>query len=180
MGNTTGTSAEEASVAGQTIFDFTVKDASENDVTLESFRGNKAFLIVNVASQWGLTNKNYHELQQLHSTYGDQGLKILGFPCNQFGSQEPGSNQEIQEFAQSKGATFPIFAKIDVNGSNAHPLYSFLKASKGEMMGKDIKWNFAKFLVNEQGIPVGRFVPTTGPLSIEPNVRKLLGLMKKA
>ena len=99
------------------------------------------------------------------SSYHERGLRILGFPCNQFGKQEPGTNAEIKEFAIAHGAKFDLFSKIDVNGNNAHPLYKFLKKAQGGTFGDSIKWNFTKFLCNRKGIPVKRYGPTTDPLS---------------
>ncbi|CAM8909548.1 unnamed protein product [Rhodiola kirilowii] len=158
------------------IHDFTVKDARGNDVDLSIYKG-KALLIVNVASQCGLTNSNYTELAQLYQKYKDQGLEILAFPCNQFGGQEPGTNDQIVEFACTRfKAEYPIFDKVDVNGENAAPIYKFLKSSKGGLLGDGIKWNFAKFLVDKEGKVVDRYAPTTSPLSIEKDVKKLLGV----
>ncbi|KAJ9706516.1 hypothetical protein PVL29_001816 [Vitis rotundifolia] len=151
----------------QSVHSFTVKDSRGNDVDLSTYKG-KALLIVNVASQCGLTNSNYTELHQLYEKYKDQGLEILAFPCNQFGAQEPGSNEEIVEFACTRfKAEYPIFDKIDVNGDSAAPLYKFLKSSKGGLFGDNIKWNFSKFLVDKDGKVVDRYAPTTSPLSIE-------------
>ncbi|KAK3034570.1 hypothetical protein RJ639_033816 [Escallonia herrerae] len=160
----------------QSIHEFTVKDARGNDVELNKYKG-KVLLIVNVASQCGLTNSNYTELATLYQKYKDQGLEILAFPCNQFGAQEPGSNEEILEFACTRfKAEYPIFDKVDVNGSNAAPIYKFLKSSKGGLFGDNIKWNFSKFLVDKDGNVVDRYAPTTSPLSIEKDVKKLLGV----
>ncbi|GER44561.1 glutathione peroxidase [Striga asiatica] len=123
----------------------------------------------------GLTNSNYTELTKLYEKYKDQGLEILAFPCNQFGSQEPGTNEQIQEFACTRfKAEYPIFDKIDVNGSNAAPLYKYLKSGKGGLFGDGIKWNFSKFLVDQEGRVVDRYAPTTSPLSIEKDIKKLL------
>ncbi|CAI9771776.1 unnamed protein product [Fraxinus pennsylvanica] len=158
----------------QSVHSFTVKDAKGNDVDLSIYEG-KVLLIVNVASQCGLTNSNYKELTKLYEKYKDQGLEILAFPCNQFGSQEPGTNEEIQQFACTRfKAEYPIFDKVDVNGSNAAPLYKFLKSSKGGFLGDSIKWNFSKFLVDKEGCVVDRYAPTTSPLSIEKDIKKLL------
>ncbi|CAA2968822.1 probable phospholipid hydroperoxide glutathione peroxidase isoform X2 [Olea europaea var. sylvestris] len=158
----------------QSVHDFTVKDAKGNDVDLSIYKG-KVLLIVNVASQCGLTNSNYTELTKVYEKYKDQGLEILAFPCNQFGSQEPGTNEEIQQFACTRfKAEYPIFDKVDVNGSNAAPLYKFLKSSKGGFLGDSIKWNFSKFLVDKEGRVVDRYAPTTSPLSIEKDIKKLL------
>ncbi|CAN0841300.1 Probable phospholipid hydroperoxide glutathione peroxidase 6, mitochondrial [Linum grandiflorum] len=164
------------SEAPQSIYDFTVKDARGNDVDLSTYKG-KVLLIVNVASQCGLTNSNYTELTELYKKYKDQGLEILAFPCNQFGSQEPGTNEQIMEFACTRfKAEYPIFDKVDVNGNNAAPIYKFLKSSKGGLFGDGIKWNFAKFLINKEGQVVDRYAPTTSPLSFEKDVKKLLGV----
>ncbi|KAL5551653.1 hypothetical protein UlMin_001829 [Ulmus minor] len=158
------------------IYDFTVKDAKGNDVNLGTYKG-KALIIVNVASQCGLTNSNYTELNQLYEKYKNQGLEILAFPCNQFGAQEPGNNEQILEFACTRfKAEFPIFDKVDVNGDNAAPVYKYLKSSKGGLFGDSIKWNFSKFLVDKDGNVVERYAPTTSPLSIEKDVKKLLGV----
>uniref|UniRef100_A0A1J3CW40 Glutathione peroxidase n=1 Tax=Noccaea caerulescens TaxID=107243 RepID=A0A1J3CW40_NOCCA len=160
----------------KSIYDFTVKDAKGNDVDLSTYKG-KVLLIVNVASQCGLTNSNYTELAQLYQKYKDHGFEILAFPCNQFGSQEPGTNEEILEFACTRfKAEYPIFDKVDVNGDKAAPIYKFLKSSKGGLFGDGIKWNFAKFLIDKDGNVVDRYAPTTSPLSIEKDLKKLLGV----
>ncbi|PIN11872.1 Glutathione peroxidase [Handroanthus impetiginosus] len=158
----------------QSVHDFTVKDAKGNDVDLSIYKG-KVLLIVNVASQCGLTNSNYTELTKLYEKYKDQGLEILAFPCNQFGSQEPGTNEQIQEFACTRfKAEYPIFDKIEVNGPNAAPLYNYLKSAKGGLFGDNIKWNFSKFLVDKEGRVVDRYAPTTSPVSIEKDMKNLL------
>lgn len=146
------------------IFEFNVLDIDGNEVSLGKYKGFVTF-IVNLASKWGLTKKNYAQLAQLHESYKEHGLRILGFPCNQFGGQEPGSNAEIKEFAIAHGAEFDLFSKIDVNGNTAHPLYKFLKKAQGGTFGDSIKWNFTKFLCDKQGVPVKRYGPTTDPLS---------------
>ncbi|MCO5611781.1 hypothetical protein L7F22_066040 [Adiantum nelumboides] len=154
------------------IYEITVKDSKGNDVSLETYKG-KVLLIVNVASQCGLTTSNYTELSEIYSKYKDQGLEILAFPCNQFGGQEPGSNEEIQQFACTRfKAEYPIFDKVQVNGSNTSPLYKYLKSVKGGgIFGDAIKWNFAKFLVNRDGEVVDRYAPTVAPSKIEVIVR---------
>ncbi|NP_001289784.1 probable phospholipid hydroperoxide glutathione peroxidase [Nelumbo nucifera] len=158
------------------IHDFTVKDARGNDVDLSIYKG-KVLLVVNVASQCGLTNSNYTELSTLYEKYKDQGLEILAFPCNQFGHQEPGTNEQILEFSCTRfKAEFPIFDKVDVNGQNAAPIYKFLKSSKGGIFGDSIKWNFSKFLVDKEGHVIDRYAPATSPLSIEKDIKKLLGI----
>lgn len=133
---------------------------------------------MNVASQCGLTTTNYTELTDIYSKYKDAGLEILAFPCNQFGGQEPGSNEQIQEFACTRfKAEYPIFDKVDVNGGKTAPLYQFLKKSKGGgLFGDFVKWNFTKFLVSRDGEVVERFAPTTAPSKIEENLKKLLGV----
>ncbi|XP_010525941.1 PREDICTED: probable glutathione peroxidase 2 [Tarenaya hassleriana] len=163
-----------AEQSSNSIYDFTVKDIKGNDVNLSQYRG-KVLLIVNVASKCGLTHGNYKELNILYEKYKSKGLEILAFPCNQFGGQEPGSNEEIQETACSMfKAEFPIFDKVEVNGKNAHPLYKFLKAQKGGFLADAIKWNFTKFLVDKEGKAVDRYAPTTSPLKIEKDIEKLL------
>ncbi|KAL0393532.1 UNVERIFIED_CONTAM: putative phospholipid hydroperoxide glutathione peroxidase [Sesamum latifolium] len=156
------------------ILDDFSADAKGNDVNLSTYKG-KVLLIVNVASQCGLTNSNYTELTQLYEKYKNQGLEILAFPCNQFGSQEPGTNEEIQEFVCTRfKAEYPVFDKVDVNGDNAAPIYKYMKSVKGGLFGDNIKWNFSKFLVNKEGEIVDRYAPTTSPLSIEKDIKKLL------
>ncbi|CAL4886221.1 unnamed protein product [Urochloa decumbens] len=164
-----------AASSATSVHDFTVKDASGKEVDLSTYKG-KVLLIVNVASQCGLTNSNYTELSQLYEKYKDQGFEILAFPCNQFGGQEPGTNEEIVQFACTRfKAEYPIFDKVDVNGDNTAPIYKFLKSSKGSLFGENIKWNFSKFLVDKEGRVVERYAPTTSPLSIEKDIKKLLG-----
>ncbi|TYI68432.1 hypothetical protein E1A91_D08G088700v1 [Gossypium mustelinum] len=165
--------AEDASP--ESIYDFSVKDIRGNDVSLSEYKG-KVVLIVNVASKCGLTQSNYKELNVLYEKYKNQGFEILAFPCNQFGGQEPGTNEQIQEATCSMfKAEFPIFDKVEVNGKNAAPLYRFLKSEKGGYFGDAIKWNFTKFLVNKEGKVVERYAPTTSPLNIEKDIRDLLG-----
>ncbi|XP_010695174.3 probable phospholipid hydroperoxide glutathione peroxidase [Beta vulgaris subsp. vulgaris] len=168
--------ASQSSAQSKSVYDFVVKDARGNDVDLSTYKG-KVLLIVNVASQCGLTNSNYPELTALYGKYKDKGFEVLAFPCNQFGNQEPGSNEEIVEFACTRfKAEYPIFNKVEVNGSNAAPLYKFLKSSKGGLLGDGIKWNFTKFLVDKEGNVVDRYAPTTSPSSIEKDIKKLLGI----
>ncbi|KAL5550212.1 hypothetical protein UlMin_000388 [Ulmus minor] len=164
----------EASQTPKSIYDFTVKDFRGNDASLSEY-GGKVVLIVNVASKCGLTQSNYKELNVLYEKYKSKGFEILAFPCNQFGGQEPGSNEDIQEVACTMfKAEFPIFDKIEVNGKNAAPLYKFLKSQKGGIFGDGIKWNFTKFLVNKEGKVVERYAPTTSPLKIEKDIQNLL------
>ncbi|KAJ4712109.1 Glutathione peroxidase [Melia azedarach] len=163
-------------MAGQSIYDLTVKDAKGNDVSLSSYKG-KVLLIVNVASECVFTGPNYTELNQLYAKYKDQGLEILAFPCNQFGGQEPGSNEHILEVACTRfKAEFPIFGKIDVNGENTSPVYKILKAGNWTMFEDNIQWNFGKFLVDRNGKVYDRYYPSTSPLSIEHDIKKLLGI----
>ncbi|GMH28874.1 hypothetical protein Nepgr_030717 [Nepenthes gracilis] len=159
----------------KSVHDFVVKDTSGNDVDLSQYKG-KVLLIVNVASKCGMTNSNYSELNQLYEKYKDQGLEILAFPCNQFGEEEPGSNDQILDFVCTRfGSKFPIFGKIEVNGATASPLYKFLKLGKWGIFSDDIQWNFAKFLVDRDGRVTDRYYPTTAPLGMEYDIKKLLG-----
>lgn len=142
--------------------------------TLKDYQG-KVLLIVNTASKCGFTPQ-YKGLEELYRKYKDQGLVILGFPCNQFGQQEPGSDSEIQEFCTlNYGVSFPVYAKLDVNGSDAHPLFSHLKKAAPGILGTEgIKWNFTKFLVNREGEVVNRYAPKDKPQDLEADVEKLL------
>ena len=156
------------------ITDFVVNDNNLNDVDLSVYDG-KAILVVNVASECGLTY-HYEGLQELYNKFSSKGLEILAFPCNQFGAQEPGTNDEIKFFCTEKyNVTFPIFNKIDVNGPNEDPLYTFLKSSKRGFLGyKPIEWNFAKFLISGNGDVIKRYLPSTKPNKIEKKIAKLL------
>jgi len=156
------------------IYDFVVEDIRGNTVKLDAYKG-KTLLIVNTASKCGFTPQ-YKGLEGLYQKLHDKGLEILGFPCNQFGEQEPGSEQEIQSFCElNYGVTFPMFAKIDVNGGAAAPLYKFLKHEKPGLLGSEaIKWNFTKFLVDRNGRVVERYAPNTEPATIAPDIEKLL------
>lgn len=128
-------------------------------------------LIVNVASKCGFTKNNYKELNELYAKYKDQGLAILGFPCNQFGHQEPGCEVDIKEFIKKNGVEWDMFSKVDVNGSSAIPLYHWLKSKEKGTLIDAIKWNFTKFLVNKQGLPVARFAPNKSPLEFESEIK---------
>jgi len=156
------------------VYDFTVKNIRGKDVKLESYKG-KALLIVNTASECGFTPQ-YKGLEALYRKYKDQGLEVLGFPCNQFGSQEPGNEQEIATFCETNyDITFPMFRKVDVNGEGAAPVYRYLKSAKPGVLGTEaIKWNFTKFLVDRGGNVVARFAPNDTPESIERDVAKAL------
>ena len=151
------------------LYDFTAKLTTGEDQALATYRG-RALLIVNVASQCGFTPQ-YTGLQALHQEYAPRGFSVLGFPCDQFGHQEPGSDADIAAFCDRRfGVTFPVFAKIDVNGPRAHPLYVWLKQQKGGLLGSGIKWNFTKFLVDKSGRVRARFGPTTAPNTLSRDV----------
>lgn len=156
-----------------TIYDFKVKDAKGNEVELSDYK-DKVLLVVNTATGCGFTPQ-YEGLEKLYRDYQELGFEILDFPCNQFGHQAPGTNEEIQEFCQLKYQTsFKTFAKIDVNGENASPLYRFLKGEKGGIIGSAIKWNFTKFLVDKDGNVVDRFAPQKTPEDLRPAIEALL------
>ncbi len=155
------------------IYDYEVKGKDGNMVSLKDYEG-KVLLIVNTATGCGFTPQ-FEGLQDLYEKYQEQGLEILDFPCNQFGNQAPGSDEEITDFCNSRyGITFPQFAKIDVNGENEDPLFTYLKSQKGGLMGSKIKWNFTKFLVDRKGNVVGRFGSTKTPKDIDKEIEKLL------
>jgi glutathione peroxidase len=156
------------------IYDIAVKDAKGADVSLSEYRG-KALLIVNTATKCGFTPQ-YDELESVYEKYRDRGLEVLDFPCNQFGHQAPGADEEIASFCQLKfGVKFRQFAKIDVNGKNESPLYAFLKKGKGGVLSSRIKWNFTKFLVGRDGEVSGRYPPTTKPEALTTEIEALLG-----
>ena len=155
------------------FYDHTVKDMQGNPVSLRTYEG-KVLLIVNTATGCGFTPQ-YEGLEKLYKTYAQQGFEILDFPCNQFGSQAPGSNEEIHQFCTLKyDVSFPQFSKIDVNGPNEDPLYTYLKEQKKGMLGNAIKWNFTKFLVDRSGKVVGRFAPTDTPEKLEARIKAIL------
>lgn len=155
------------------LYDVAVKTISGEETTLAKYRG-KVLLIVNTASQCGLTPQ-YKGLQELYERYQEQGLAVLGFPCNQFAGQEPGSEDEIAQFCDSNyGVTFPLFAKVDVNGPNTHPLYQRLKSEAPEGNGEDIEWNFGKFLVTKEGQVAKRIGPRVQPEEIAGDIEALL------
>ena len=155
------------------VYDFVMKDAEGVDVPLEYFRG-KVLLIVNTATGCGFTPQ-YNGLEELYEKYRDQGLEILDFPCNQFGEQAPGTDAEISEFcAINFGVSFKQFSKIEVNGENEAPLYTYLKNEKGGILGTKIKWNFNKFLVDREGNVVERYAPTVTPERMESKIVELL------
>ena len=155
------------------IYDIKVKDANGNDISLSEYKG-KVLLIVNTATGCGFTPQ-YDGLQDLYEKYQEKGFEILDFPCNQFGNQAPGTQEEIASFCSSRfGITFRQFAKTDVNGKNQSPLYKFLKEQKGGILGDNIKWNFTKFLVDRNGNVVDRFAPTVTPEKIDKYVEEVL------
>lgn len=157
----------------KTVYDFHVKKTNGDTQSLRDFEG-KPMLIVNTASKCGLTPQ-FKGLQELFDEYQEQGLEILGFPCGQFNDQEFDNIEETTEFCQlNYGVSFPMFAKIDVNGAKADPLFTFLKEQKGGVLTKDIKWNFTKFLVDRNGQVVKRYAPTTEPEKIKNDLVKLL------
>ena len=156
-----------------TLHDFTATSLAGTETDLSQFKG-KAVLVVNTASKCGFTPQ-YEGLEKLYEEYEDQGLVILGFPCDQFGHQEPGTEDEIEEFCQvNYGVKFPMFAKVDVNGSDAHPLYQWLRSQKGGVLGDKIKWNFTKFLVDPDGNVVDRYASTTKPEKLVDDIQKVL------
>ena len=156
------------------LYNISVKDIDMNSVDLSAYKG-KTLLIVNVASKCGFTPQ-YKDLQNLYEKYQDQGLEVLGFPCNQFGAQEPGTNEEVKSFCDlNYNVSFMMFDKIDVNGSNASPLFKYLKHESPGIMGTEaVKWNFTKFLVNSDGKVVKRFAPKDGESEIESELQKIL------
>ena len=157
-----------------TLADFTATSIDGREVDLADFAG-QVVLVVNTASQCGFTPQ-YQGLQELHDTYADRGFSVLGFPCDQFGGQEPGSEEEIASFCERNfGVSFPLFAKVEVNGAGAHPLFRWLRSEKGGLLGSRIKWNFTKFLVDHDGRVVRRYGPTTAPDRIAADIEAALG-----
>ena len=155
------------------IYDFNATSLAGEDTPLKRFAG-KVLLIVNTASACGFTPQ-YKGLEALQQKYAARGFSVLGFPCNQFGRQEPGSAAEIGQFCSSNYAvSFPMFDKIDVNGDNAHPLYQYLRGEKSGLLGSSIKWNFTKFLIDRSGKVVGRYAPTTTPEALTKDIEALL------
>ena len=156
------------------IYDFTVKDIRGKPVKLARYR-KKVMLVVNTASECGFTPQ-YKGLESLYDKFHDKGLEVLGFPCNQFGAQEPGDENAIAQFCElNYGVTFPLFSKVDVNGEDAAPLYKYLKAEKPGLLGSEaIKWNFTKFLVDREGNVVKRYAPNDTPEAIAGDIQKSL------
>ena len=157
-----------------TLGDFTATSIDGHETHLSAYEG-QVVLVVNTASQCGLTSQ-YAGLQELHDTYAERGFTVLGFPCDQFGNQEPGDEAEIASFCERNyGVSFPMFAKIDVNGDDAHPLYSWLRDEKsGLLPGDGIKWNFTKFLIGRDGRVIKRFSPTTEPAKLGDTIESAL------
>ena len=162
-----------AFAAFTSIYDFKVKDTYGDVVSLSEYKG-KVMLIVNTASKCGFTPQ-FEGLEKLYLELSERGLEILGFPCNQFANQDPGTNEEIRNFCTlNYGVSFPIFEKIDVNGENEAPLYHYLKKEQGGVLGSMIKWNFTKFLVDKEGNVVERYAPTVEPKDLKEDILKLL------
>ncbi|MEH0152540.1 glutathione peroxidase [Limibacter armeniacum] len=160
-------------MSSKTFYEFEATNIQGKNVPMESFKG-KTVVVVNTASKCGLT-PHYKGLEKLYNKYKDRGLVVLGFPCNQFGEQEPGSAEDIQEFCQlNYGVSFPMFDKVDVNGENAHPIFEYLKSELNGFLGNKIKWNFTKFLIDKNGKPVKRFAPTTKPDRMEASIEKII------
>ncbi|ERS81372.1 MULTISPECIES: glutathione peroxidase [Marinobacter] len=161
-------------MASETIYSFSAKDIKGQEVSMDDYRG-KVLLIVNTASKCGFTPQ-FEGLQSLHDELGERGFEVLGFPCNQFMNQDPGNDDAISQFCSlNYGVSFPMFAKIEVNGDGTHPLFRFLKReAKGLMGSEKVKWNFTKFLVNREGQVVRRYAPTAKPADIRADIEKLL------
>ena len=156
----------------KSIYDFNAKTIDGDEVSLDKYRGHVC-IIVNVASQCGFTKNHYEELSELYTKYGEShGLRILGFPCNQFGSQEPGDSATICSFVRTHNVNFDMYEKINVNGDDAHPLWKYLKHKQGGTFGDFIKWNFTKFIVDKNGQPVARFGPNTSPNELVSTLEK--------
>ncbi|GAB1773179.1 glutathione peroxidase [Priestia megaterium] len=156
------------------VYEYSAKTIKDEDVSLSNYQGD-VLLIVNTASKCGFTPQ-YKDLQALYEEEKENGLTVLGFPCNQFGGQEPGSSNDIEQFCElNYGVSFPMFAKIDVKGEHAHPLFAYLTEQAPGLLGsKAIKWNFTKFLVNRQGEVVKRYAPQTAPKDIQKDIKELL------
>lgn len=157
------------------FYDFSAVKMDGQEVKMEQYK-NKVVIVVNTASKCGFAPQ-FAELEELYNKYKDQGLAILGFPCNQFAKQDPGDNKEIYNFCQlNYGVSFDMFQKIDVNGNDAHPIYKFLRQQAKGVFGDNIKWNFTKFLLDKQGNVVDRVAPTVSPLKMEEDIKKLLAV----
>lgn len=155
------------------LYDYSVTSMGGKEIQLSNYK-DKVLLIVNTASKCGFTPQ-FEGLQKLYEKYSEKGFVVLGFPCNQFGKQDPGANEEIKSFCSlNYGVTFPVFSKIEVNGENAHPLYKMLKEKKSGFFSKKIKWNFTKFLIDRKGNVVKRFSPATEPTRLEKYIENIL------
>ena len=155
------------------FYDFKAKKMNGQEVSMEDYKG-KVVVIVNTASKCGFTPQ-FKELEEIYKEYNEQGFEILGFPCNQFKSQDPATNEEINNFCQlNYGVTFTMFEKINVNGEDAHPLYKFLQNEAKGILGGKIKWNFTKFLINREGEVIERYAPATAPVKMKKDIEKLL------
>lgn len=157
-----------------TIYNFSAKAINGQEINLGDYK-DRVLLIVNTASKCGFTPQ-YKDLEDLYLEFKDKGFEVLAFPCNQFGSQEPGDSTEILNFCETQfNTTFPLFSKIEVNGDNAHPLFDFLKKAQPGILGsKNIKWNFTKFLIDKEGRPFKRYAPKTSPKSISKDIEELI------
>ena len=155
------------------FYEFEANKLNGESSKMAEYKG-KTVIVVNTASKCGLTPQ-YEGLEKMYSKYKDKGLVILGFPCNQFGKQEPGGADDIQEFCQvNYGVSFPMYEKVDVNGKSAHPIFKYLKSELGGFLGSKIKWNFTKFVIDKDGKPLKRFAPTTKPESMEAYIEKII------
>ena len=156
------------------FYDFVAKDINGKDINMNQYKG-KVVLVVNTATKCGFTPQ-FKGLEELYNEYKEKGFEILGFPCNQFKNQDPGSNKEINNFCQlNYGVTFTMFEKIDVKGPNAHPIFKYLKEQTKGLLNDEIKWNFTKFLIDSNGNVVKRYAPTTSPSKIKKDIENLLG-----
>lgn len=156
----------------ESIYDFSAETIKGEEISLEKYRGHVC-IIVNVASECGYAKNHYEELNELYEEYSEtKGLRILGFPCNQFGGQEPGDSDAICTFINAKSVKFDMYKKIEVNGNHAHPLWKYLKHKQGGTLGDFIKWNFTKFVIDKDGQPVGRFGPNTSPNKLVSTLEK--------
>ena len=162
----------QSDMAGE-FYQLSANNPQGRSVSMGDYRG-KVILVVNTATECGLTPQ-FEGLERLYRDYKDKGFVVLGFPCNQFGRQEPLTNDVMEQTCKKKhGVTFPMLEKIEVNGANTHPVFRFLKKKLGGFFGRRIKWNFTKFLVDANGVPVRRYSPVTRPEAIEPQIRELL------
>ncbi|MCR1953083.1 MULTISPECIES: glutathione peroxidase [unclassified Clostridium] len=155
------------------FYDYSAKNIDGKEINMSDYKG-KIVLVVNTASKCGFTPQ-LKDLEEIYKDYKGLGVEILGFPCNQFLNQEPGDNEEVKNFCQlNYGVTFNMFEKVDVNGSNTHPIYKYLKEQEKGLLTKDIKWNFTKFLIDKEGNVIKRYSPTTSPLKIKNDIEKIL------